>query len=1334
MRRGSVINESLIYLSYHNIDLEYAFRIASLLIRYYRRVWLDRLEVSPLDDWNESIGQIYDQVTGAIVIVSDDYLDSGYCRQEYERLRERGISISAVIARDFSTENIADFIFDDWIDFRRWFDEPNDLSVEYLLNQFPQSEGAPQVGDRTEYLHQFIESTELSLAKLPTAMASLQQTPGKNTLKTRPRGYCEQLLQNWELICHKDENTFQIENLHHWAADEGSFSLAGRAGSGKTVFAQLLALAYAQRALHDPNVPLPLWLDLMKWDQSFSSLDPYIESEWGLVSYWKHWLNSNQAIFFLDNFSDLQRHYPSFASELAQWTRANSAHTFVLIATSTEDAIADLPVLEIPTTSAHLALKFASSALTLDQLTGFRPLLRQHQPRIENNHLDYLSLGIELLVAEKSLAVNQWNNNPLPALIKVRHQLLHESAPNFSSDLLTNYLRGLAWNMMQLANHRRVARADVELQANDRQLINRALDLGILCEVGKYLRFQSEIFQWLLAVDQLRADGVHKYLTRPQFAADGSRVPQKWDALVLILADTATDELRQQMIGKLAEIDPFLAAECLQRHPELYGTFGDTVVVKSVELVAQNPTARHAFRACVHSIPNVESTAETLASQINRYDNSVQLSLWHEVLELPLDLPLSFVEAVAAWDRDSTVPIIDRFADYPISLLVSYLVKLTRNADPHLRSNAVWMLGELKYLPSAVLLLDYLEVGNRADLDEIVLSLMKFAYSEILSRLLRWSQANPTHLELVIAAFDARGRAVSSRLLRLASEGRLTLNPDSYDLMVDHNELDLAIAMALIAQRFVPLPVAVKQSIKHQENAEQLRDQLLAAIERLPNREHFQIMLADIQLVLQNPPESTILAGSGLSALLYGQQTIDGLSAQSEGMSNGSLPGELREKLNSDNWQDRYDAVNSLREYPADLAIPHLLDLTTDSETLVRLAALDCLSRFPDELPARKAIIAALSDADQQIVSAAAELLKTMPGLDYDELLELLESSNAATVSAVIDVLKTACYPPVLPALTALLNDDRTFQDGIVTIGQRAAEAVNAIEADQARSKDLNQDDSIPTRTSVHQDSGARQEFQDQHFSDEEKILTTLQLLRDDDWGRTQKAAKFLRKFAKHLSNTEHTRILDVLCAALRDENWHVRWAVAEAIAWLQNTEAIPHLTSLLQDPNWIVQVAVLRALVQLGASESAEHVTPLLQNAQKAVREAAAEALGELGNPVSAVELGNTAQNDDDHFVRFAALRSMHQISPRLAREYLENALSDDFIHLRWFAMKALAPLMDASDVPLLTRMLEDDEKPSWEDESVRDLAVAALLRINTPESNAALESVQRLEDQANP
>ena len=1323
----------MIFVSYHNIDLKYAFQIANLLIRYYRNIWLDRLRISPIEDWNGALGEVYDRATGVLIIVSDDYLESEYCRKEYQRLRDRGIPVTAVIPRDFSTGKIAKFTFDDWIDFRRWFDEPNDLSVENLLNQIPQSDAAMQVGERSEYLHRFIEKTELVLAKLPSAWASLRHKPGQEAPQIRPRAYAAQLLQSWEFVCRDAGNSFQIEDLYAWSSDGRNFVLGGNPGSGKTVFAHLLALAYAHAAMRDTAVALPIWLDLMKWDEGTPSLARFIENEWELVSYWKHWLDNNRAAFFLDNVSDLQRHYPALAGELGQWIQSQADHRFVLLDTDSSLTVTDYARLEIQKVSASLALKYATDILSLEQLTGFRHILRNEQTVIESNHLDFLSIGLELLVADKSLAVNHWPNNPLPALIRVRQKVLNASAKDKRSDRILSYLKGVAWSMMQQETYRRVVRADLGETASESELIRYAIDLGILSEVGNYLRFQCASYQWYLAIGHLQADGIHKYLTRPQFSTAGGRVAQKWDEMVHILVDNTPEETRALMIDQLAEIDPFLAASCLKRHPQIHESRRHTLTHKLIELAAQNQTARRAFRDCLRLMPDIHRTAEALSNQLNRFDNAVQLWLWHEVLALPLDLPLSFVEEVSDIDRNSGVPVIDQFSNSPLSLVVCYLVKLSQNTDRQLRSNAIWMLGQIKYLPSAILLLDYLESGQRDDVDEIALALMNYAYSEILARLLRWSQDNPSQTEAVVSALAGRGRLVSSRLLWLAHEKRLTLNPEFYDLMVDRDELDLAIGMAQIVEQVVELPDSVTLAIASNNDAAQLKSLLEQAIKHLPKREHFELLRADIVHVLQDPPEPTVIAGSNLGALLYGQQRFDDSTSQAaEAIADSPdmLPVELREQLENTNWQQRYQALNNLLDYPTDLVLPHLLDLTSDKETLIRLAAYENLSRYSDELSARKAIMAALSDDDPEVVATVSDLLKSMPDVDCDELLDLLDSRNAMTVATVIEILQAKRYQPALPTLTALIHDKRQPVNFMPPIGKRAAAAITAIKAETAVQDEPHRRSPAVAGTDVAAEFGPPSQLGGQGFTDEEKILRTLQLLRDDDWGRTQKAAKFLRKFARYLRNTDNDKILNLLCQALNDENWHVRWAVAESLAWLENPAAISPLNNLLNDPNWIVQVSVLRALVQLGASDSAEIMIPLLENPQKAVREVAAEALGELRNPNVIPALAQVSQNDADTFVRFAALKSIHEISPQLAREYLEYALTDQFIHLRWYAMHALAPILDVPDIPLLTRLLDDDGKPDWEVESIGDLAMKVLQRINTEESLSAIETAQPLKN----
>ncbi len=1322
----------MIFLSYHNIDLPYAFQLSNLLIRYYRNIWLDRFEVSPAEDWQERIRRAYQLATGALAIVSDDYLETEYCRREYEQFRKRNIPVFAIIPRDFSTDKIADYAFDDWIDFRRWFDEPENQSVENLLNQIPPSESAQQTGERSGYLRNYIAEAELYLAKLPMAWSSLRIQSGQSPQPVRPRAYPVQLLEDWEFIAGAGDDSLVIEDLLQWSANESQFVLQGDGGSGTTFFARLLSLAQAHTALRDDHSPVPIWLELTKWDEAHPSLSAFMEAEWQLISYWKHWLGSNSAVFYLNDWLELVKGFPSYAAELSAWRAASDNHSFVLLANRQPTKEAEAPVLSPGAISSSLALKLASACLTLEQLNSFRQILRQQQLAIARNQLDYLAVGIELIAADTALAVNHWRGNPLPALIASRSQQFQSVSGPVDSKQSIDFSRNLAWNMMQLEAPQQILRKDVEKRESDKRLVDFAIEIGILEGVGACLRFRSQLYQWYLAAGHISKHNLQRYVTVPQFTAAGARVQQKWDPLLLVLVDNLADEEVLDVIAEIAETDPFLAATCLAGHPTLYEMAQESLIHNLVQIAARNAVARSAFRACVNSMPDFEKTAESLVGQMSRQDKSVQLWLWEEILALRLDLSIAFVEIVASIERDSPTPVIDAIAEYRLWLAVTYLVKLTKNPDPHIQANAIWMLGQIKFLPTAALLLDYLESGQALPQGEIALALMNYAYSDILVSLLAWSQENPEHLHLVVEALRARGRALSSSLLALANEGALTLNPEFYETMVDHDESDLAIGLAQLTGAKADLPQVLQSAIASHKQAQQMKSKMAAAIKHLPNRNRFQELLEDCAQVLENPPESTVIAGSSLGALLYGDQTLDDISAQVElppalAPPDDGIPDDIERQLRHQDWRQRHAGLKRLAEYPPSNSLPHLLDMTSDSETLVRLATYEILWRYSEQLAARKALVAALSDPEQSIVDAVTELLTDSPDLALDDLLELLDSDNASAVAAVIAILQAGKFAPALDALSRLRKDRRRPRDKAATIGELAAKAFAAISDSAATDKRPEASSSSlrgPALPAAAQPSQA--------FSDEEKVLRTLELLRDDDWGRTQKAAKFLRKFARHLRGREHDAVLRLLCAATEDENWHLRWAVSEALAWLPDPQSKRHLSRRLADPNWIVQVAAIRALAHHGAADTAadigadtiEKMTLLLGSPQQAVREAAAEALGDLRQSKAIGPLAEAFRHDKDNFVRLAALKSLQKINPNMAREQLDHALSDDFIHLRWYAAQTLAPVFAEADIPTLTRLLKDDGKPAWEERTIRDFAIDALRRIDSPESRAAIDA----------
>lgn len=1280
-----------------------------MLIRCYRNIWLDRFQVAPGEDWNASIGAARERATGAIVIVSDEYLQSAYCRAEFEYFQSRGTGIIAVIARDFSTELIADFTFSDWIDCRRWFDDTDDLSIENLLSQVPESEAGPGDGERREYLRGLIQELELGLAMMPTSWLSMRNCAAAGGCEIRPRQYQPSLINDLEFTAFKSGAALPAEDLARWSTDEPQFVLCGEHGSGKTAFARLLALSQAHAAMRDEAAAVPVWFDLAKWDEHQPDLSAYIESQWTLVSFWGHWLQQNRASFTMDNWDELCLRQPAGARSLSDWINANPNHRFVVLSAPAASGRLSLPRAQIDRLNASRAQRMSAAYLNLEQQNSFRQLLRQKAPLIENNSLDYLALGLELLSADRALAFNQWQQDPVPSMIANRLHLKPSAANALRATQITAAMRGLAWAMLQNDSHRYILRKDAEQGVNDPRVIECALAIGILREVGNQLRFESAAIQRYLALESLTQDGLVKYLTRPEFGAGRGRLARKWDALALTLVDAAEEDRRPRLVEQIADIDPFLGLDCARRHPALFAELRQSLIGKMVQLCARNPSAQKAFRAVISALPQSQQTALALVGQLSALNNAAQLWLWHEIAALPLELPLEFLQLVTSVDRDASILASELLGDQSLALSVACLVKLSGRQDEPLRRNAIWLLGELRYLPTAILLLDYLEDSDRSDTDEVLVALMKFAYSEILARVFRWSLDNPAHRPALVSALSERKRLVTSRLLSLADAKQLALNEDFYQLVVDADETEIAIGLAGVASQVMDLPDSIAGAIQRWTDADEWGRRIAAAVKSWPKQEAFAQLMDDIARVLQEPPESTVVAGSNLEALVYGAPLFDSVAAQAE----ERLPDDLLLQLSSDDWRQRHQGLNHMLDYPAAMVLPQLLKLTEDEDKRVKLAAFAMLARFEGDIRAEKALLAALSDQDGEVVRTVADLLKSISLADADPLLKLLENEKADAVSAAIEIIASMKLNTATAALQRLLSDSRVSSSGAMSIGQQARKALADITAATAVSGNAEH----PVTVGAGRARSA--------YSDEEKIARTLAVLRDDDWGRTQKAAKFLRKFARHLRGTDNRRVASLLTRALNDANWSVRWAAAEALAVLQDRAAIPRLTQRLDDSSWIVQVAVIRGLAAMGAVDSVPMLLPALENSEQAVREAAAAACGVLKASQAIAALGETVKSDSDDFVRFAALRSLQEINPTAARPWLELALSDGYLHLRLFAMQQLAPLMDDSHLPLLKQLLDDDEKPSWETMSMREMATETLMRIDSAGSRALLESV---------
>jgi len=432
--------------------------------------------------------------------------------------------------------------------------------------------------------------------------------------------------------------------------------------------------------------------------------------------------------------------------------------------------------------------------------------------------------------------------------------------------------------------------------------------------------------------------------------------------------------------------------------------------------------------------------------------------------------------------------------------------------------------------------------------------------------------------------------------------------------------------------------------------------------------------------------------------------------------------------LGSEDWIKRRDTVASLAGQDAEKALPQLLKALRDEQAEVRITALQTLGAFEGEAVLR-GLIRGLNDDDYQVCVAAVDGLKARGSEVVPHLLKALRSSRVNIRGAAILALGRIGDPASIDGLAACLSDDERPWQGERRISDLAAEALEAIGSAEALNAVLDWRDAqappVEELVSALPAADAAPTADDGR-GHREILLELLANLRHEDWTVRKDSAKALREYARLLHGSSDTVILQRLLDALHDNDWEVRWAVAEALAWIGDTSVVPALMEQLGDENWIVRVAVLRALLEINDTRAVPAITRTLSDKKNLVREAAAEALGELGDPEAVAPLAK-AMSDPEDFVRLSAIQAMGKLRDSRSVAALAKALHDQDSHIRWATVIALGQVESSRAVPALIEALHDTDGPYWEERRICDMAAEALQAINTPEATAALAAWNR-------
>ena len=209
-----------------------------------------------------------------------------------------------------------------------------------------------------------------------------------------------------------------------------------------------------------------------------------------------------------------------------------------------------------------------------------------------------------------------------------------------------------------------------------------------------------------------------------------------------------------------------------------------------------------------------------------------------------------------------------------------------------------------------------------------------------------------------------------------------------------------------------------------------------------------------------------------------------------------------------------------------------------------------------------------------------------------------------------------------------------------------------------------------------------------------------VEIIRSDE---LRASAIVRRRAVKSLEVIVGGDVIDVMLAALSDDDDFVRRGAARALGRLGDRSAVDALVVALDDTNRGVRRLAASALGELGDRSAVDALVVALSDDDDSVRGSAAPALGELGDR-SAVDALMVALSDDDDFVRQYAARALGELGDRSAVDALVVALSDDDDFVRQYAARALGELGDRSAVDALMVALSDD------DDFVRQYAARAL------------------------
>lgn len=1370
-----------IFLSYRSTEADFALKLAADLKNAGVNLWMDRLDIKPGDDWRRSLERAVYSCAALISVLSPAYVSSKYCQRELARADRLSRPIFPVL---LGTIAEADWPLEierqQYIDFSNWEDKEAYQEQLARLVNILKEKFAAQISvipdPETQYLTNMAAAmeTQKGLAEYLEFSTEAEKWVNREMIRPEPHSIkfwtshtTFTLLQPSSIDGHFHKRLFtEIDEI---LEKHPRVVLTGGPGSGKTTTLLRLALdaIYTHQAATE-KPPLPLLLDLVTWDDHVS-LDHFIRSNWRLDTDPIKLMARGDIILFLDGLNEMTGAYTRKIEMLRAWIESENGPKRVIVTCRTADynetLNLHLPRVQINDMDRPHIEEFAInylgeelSQIFLTQILPRHPWDEQHKQYLLQLARNPFLLSALILI-HKSSAYGEVPENLGILLRRLVAEIWEREHPQpgmpaTSFEELEMALSDLAYAMIEDETGIYVPYNFALENMGSEALLKAARQTGFVEIRASMVRFSQQVLQDYFAALVLSRTDPDSRIPLPQIGSGGEYIPGRWDRSVVIYSGLAynTDET---LLG-IARTNPFLALECIASGINASDHTVEPIIGKLIHMGNTPENDARVATASILAHINQEMALPILMQAMREGRWDVR---WAATLALQdMDVPLLPGLTDTLWELEHDIQdATDSAIRYLGPSALPTLLKLLNSDNWKMRRSAAWALGRVRDEAAVPGLVQALHDEDNLVGAEAAISLGYIKDNSAipwLSDTLR--HANWRVRRAAAQSLSAIGSLAIEPLLQVLEDAEDDVRRLAIDALKEIN--DAAIDDILLDTTHDPnaeVRAAAIDALRGREDSrivhrliECLSDQTrikwnrkricdiaaqvldtFHAPEARAAMEQWQKDEGDFQLapkqkaVPTKSPLSKETASTARDRLMRIKQTTDADAPHAQAL----------EATYDEDWQKRRDAVVSLRQVNVPIVTLRLMGLLEDEQPEVRLAAVETLATINDS-QAHETLIKALRDNNVEVAKAAAASLKAI-GQPVIPLLAKLLSDPALIVRArVIDLLGKIGDSAALAHLTPLLaSTDQMLLNG-TSIRDMAASAIKAINAAQpgAPSPAPATTPPPPAPAPVAADVPENQPEkpapvpapdEPTAVGQRRDILSELlAALHGSDWGDREDAAKALREYARTLHGTRDEHIVKLLTEALRDQDWVVRWAAAEALAWVGDPASIPMLIKALDDRYWMVRIAVIRALLEIGDSSAAQSLSKLLSDRHGAVREAAAEALGALGDPGSVTYL-SIALSDKEPLVRLASTVALGQISSNTVIQPLLKAVNDEDSHTRWAAVQALGQVAGAEAVPELIKRLGDEQGPYWEDDKICDLAAEALLRIGTPDAQSAVQ-----------